>query len=129
IAIFGGYCIVMMIAFAVFLVPYSSTNRIRPFALDVKASVPRSDKLVAYIYMPSRFIHYFGRTVPIIGDMSEAHAEYNSDSWIIAIGANMDELAKDSRFEIAEFWKDAARTDGKVVDGALFHKANITSPN
>ena len=123
--IFGGYCILLMIAYPVWIVPYSSNQLIKPLASNAAAQVPASEELIAYNYIPLRFIHYFGRTVPIIKDMSETHRQYENGKWVIAAGPDLDELTDDGGFEVAKLWKDAARINGKVANCAIFHKTKV----
>jgi 4-amino-4-deoxy-L-arabinose transferase-like glycosyltransferase len=131
VAIFAGYCVLLMVAFAVFLIPYSSTRHVKPFARNVAAEIPSTDSLTAYHDVASRFVHYFGRTVPIAEDLSQAYERYQQGHWILATGRFVDELTDDGRFEQARLWENAIRSKGRIVAGALFHKPNriSNSPN
>jgi len=131
VAVFAGYCVLLMVAFAAFLIPYSSTRHVRPFARDVAAQVPPTDDLTAYHDVASRFVHYFGKKVPVAADMSQAYQRYRQGHWILATGKFVDDLASDGRFETARVWADAMRSKGRVVTGAVFHRSHtvLDTPN
>jgi 4-amino-4-deoxy-L-arabinose transferase-like glycosyltransferase len=131
VAVFAGYCVLLMAAFAAFLIPYSSTRHVRPFARDVAAQVGPTDNLTAYRDVASRFVHYFGKKVPVATDMSQAYQRYQQGHWILATGKFVDDLASDGRFETARVWADAMRSKGRVVAGAVFHRSHtvLDTPN
>lgn len=121
-AIFIGYCILLMVIFAVFVIPRAKERHTKQFALNVAAEIPASDDPIAYADVSSRFVHYFGRTVPIVSDTSQLYRMYQDGAWIIATGKFADELLGDSRFETAKQWPKAERSGDEIVNGVLFHK-------
>lgn len=123
VVIFAGYCVLLIVAFKIFLIPYSSTRHVKPFAREVAARVPATDNLTAYHGVASRFVHYFGRKVPIAQDISQAHERYQQGDWILATGRFADELINDPEFETDRVWENAIRSKGKVVAGAIFHRS------
>ncbi|RKY05889.1 MAG: hypothetical protein DRP65_12495 [Planctomycetota bacterium] len=122
VAIFAGYCVLLALAFKFFLIPYSSTRYVRPFAREVAAQVPATDNLTAYHDVASRLVHYFGREVPIAQDISQAQERYQQGDWILAMGRFADELINGPGFETYRAWENAMRIKGKVVAGTLFHR-------
>jgi hypothetical protein len=127
VAIFAGYCVLLTVAFKVFLIPYSSTRHVRPFAREVAARISATENLTAYHDVASRFVYYFGRKVPIAQDISQAHERYQQGDWILATGETVDELATDGRFERVRLWENAIRSKGRIVAGALFHRPDAAS--
>jgi 4-amino-4-deoxy-L-arabinose transferase-like glycosyltransferase len=131
VAIFTGHCVLLMVAFSAFIIPQSSTRHVRPFAHAVAAQVGQTDKLIAYRDVASRFVHYFGKTVPVAEDISQAYEEYRQGHWVLATGEFVDELAADGRFERVRLWENAMRSKGRIVAGAVFHRSHtvLDTPN
>jgi hypothetical protein len=96
------------------------------FAITMAEKVPASDKLVIYGTVLPEFVHYFGRAVPEISTQVEVDALYQQGCWIVAYGKKLDELQKDSRFDLVYLSKDAARHRKDIIPGGIFHKINPT---
>jgi 4-amino-4-deoxy-L-arabinose transferase-like glycosyltransferase len=120
----------IMIVFVGFVNPLDDKSSSKHFAIAVSKMVPstpardasRRDKLVAYKYVPGKFINYFGRSVPIVQTEAEVDGFYQQGCWVIAFGGDIDELLKTGRFELV-FTKNIVERYGQVsTTGGLFHR-------
>ncbi len=124
---FAGIVVQVSIAYTVFVNPLNFNQPSRQFTQVVAEKVPASEKLIAYKSASTRFIHYFGRSVPEIRTESETYRLYNEGYWVVAFGKYLDELLKNEKFEIVYMQDNAERHKGKVVGGALLHKSAMTT--
>ena len=120
-AVFVIIAVLVMASYSDFFNPLNYNQPSRQFTQSAQQIVPASEKLVAYKSASSRFIHYFGRRVPIIGTQSEVDELYRKGFWVVAFGQFLDELLDESSFEIVYKQKDAERHRQEVVSGALLH--------
>jgi len=120
-AVFVIIAVLVMIGYSSFFNPLNYNEPSRKFTQSVSQIVPASDKLVAYKSASSRFIHYFGRRVPVIGTQSEVDELYRKGWWVVAFGKYLDELLNESSFEIVYRQEGAERHGQEVVSGALLH--------
>jgi 4-amino-4-deoxy-L-arabinose transferase-like glycosyltransferase len=125
--VFAGFVAVIMIVFVGFINPLNYNDPSRRFTLTIAQKVPATDKLVAYKTVSGRFIHYFGRSVPMIKVASELDKLYTEGCWIAAFGSGLDELRKDGRFEIVYLEEGVERDKQTPVAGGLFHRQSSIS--
>jgi len=121
-AIFVGYCALFMSAYNSLAVVKGKSYYTRKFALSAAAMVRQSDDLVAYKDVSSGFVHYFGRNVPVVEDLSQSYEKYRQGAWVAATGKFMEELMEDGRFSIGWRCPDAEMDENKIIEGALFHR-------
>ncbi len=121
-AIIAGYCALMMTGYSFFAVPQSKLRYSKQFAQTVAAAIPPDADLVAYKDISSRFIHYYGKTVPIVKGLGQTYESYASGKWIVASGKLMEELTQDGRFKTANSWPAINLVKDEIVPGAVFHK-------
>jgi len=122
VAVFAGIAAVFMVCYVAFsgLIDYDRDSRL--FSKRVSEIVPQSGKLVAFNYVSSRSVHYFGRVTPVIDDISTLYKHYEDGDWIMATCDHMEKLLQDGRFRII-YYKEKAELKGqKYMAGALFHK-------
>jgi 4-amino-4-deoxy-L-arabinose transferase-like glycosyltransferase len=100
--------------------PVETTKR---FAREVAEKVPVTDTLVAYGSVLPEFVHYFGRTVPVVTTQAELDRFYEQGFWIVALGKKINQLKEDSHFDLVYMSKDVARDRRNIVPGGLFHKS------
>ncbi|MHC4790361.1 MAG: hypothetical protein ACYS8Y_02815, partial [Planctomycetota bacterium] len=121
-AVFAGIVVWVMIGYVSFTNPLDYNNYSRDFGRKVDKTVPRSEELVAYERISSKFVHYIGRVVPNIDELSEVYKRYKQGSWIMATSQSLEKLQKDDRFRMVYFREKAAWRKGVNISGALFHK-------
>ncbi len=122
-ALFVIIAVLVMIGYTGFVNPSNYNQPSRKFTQSVSQIVPVSDKLIAYKSASSRFIHYFGRCVPVIGTQSEVDKLYRKGWWVVAFGQYLEELLEGNSFEIVYMQESAERHSSKVVGGALLHRS------
>ncbi len=121
-AIFVGYCALFMPAYNSLAVVKGKSYYTKEFAVSAASRIRQSDDLVAYKDVSSGFVHYFGRVVPVVEDVSQTYDKYRQGAWVAATGKFMDELMNDGRFSIGWRCPDAEMEDNRIIGGALFHK-------
>ncbi|RKY05247.1 MAG: hypothetical protein DRP66_10740, partial [Planctomycetota bacterium] len=126
VAIFAGTCVLFMSAGAggLFSVDTSFNRNAEVFAGKVADATGADAQLIAYGGVSSRFVHHYGKKVPVEKDMDRVHDYYIEGRPIVATGSYMDKLIEDGRFEISRRWERAEREGEKVVDGAVFGKVD-----
>jgi 4-amino-4-deoxy-L-arabinose transferase-like glycosyltransferase len=132
--LFVWLAILIMIVCVGFANPLDDNASSKRFAIAVSKMVPstpardalRRDKLVAYKYVPDRFINYFGRSVPEVLTESEVDGFYQQGCWVIAFGGYMDELLKSGRLELVFTDKIVERYGREITTGGLFHRQQPT---
>lgn len=120
-AVFIIIAVLVMVSYSDFFNPLNYNQPSRQFTQSAQQIVPASEKLVAYKSASSRFIHYFGRRVPVIETQSEVDELYRKGFWVVAFGQYLDELLDENSFEIVYKTEDAERHRQEVVSGALLH--------
>jgi len=125
-AIFVGYCALFMPAYNSLAVVKGKSYYTKKFAVSTASWIQQSDDLVAYKDVSSGFVHYFGRVVPVVEDVSQTYDKYRQGAWVAATGKFMDELMNDGRFAIGWRCTDAEMDEGKIIEGALFHRPTGT---
>jgi 4-amino-4-deoxy-L-arabinose transferase-like glycosyltransferase len=126
-ALFVIIAVLVMIGYTGFVNPSNYNQPSRKFTQAVVQKVPASDNLIAYKSASSRFIHYFGKRVPVIGTQSEVDELYGKGWWVVAFGQYLEELLDENSFEVVYKTEDAERHGQKVVSGALLHKSSSSS--
>ncbi len=122
-AIFAGIVAWFMVFYAEFADLRDENSYSRDFAAKVAQIVPRSEKLVAYQHVSSRFVHYFGRVVPEVQDKSALYENYEQGNWVIATSAYLGGLACDERFRKVYCKKKTEYQKKEDGSGVLFHKS------
>lgn len=116
-------CYAVIIAAATWLItPSGSKEHIKLFAKEFKQTVPQTDELIMFSYVPSRVIFYLDRIIPAEKDISKAFDKYQQNNWVLAIGSSAEQLTKDDRFTVHKTWKEAITSHGEFVPVTLFHK-------
>jgi hypothetical protein len=93
----------------------------KQFALRAAEIVPTTDKVVSYGTVPSNFIHYFGRTVVKVQDVSGLNNLYQQNYWVVSFGKSMDELLNTGRFNLVHMDTKAKQRGENISAGGLFH--------
>ncbi len=120
IAVFAGVLVWTMISYASFVAFMDGFKYSRDFSKKVAQIVPPTENIVAYKHISSNFVHYFGKTVPVVSDINELYDRYQSGDWIVATSGYIKELTWDNRF------REVYHTDkSDQIDKyrALFHKS------
>ena len=99
----------------------SPNQDVKKFALKVAEMVPTTDKVVSYGTVPSNFIHYFGRTVVKVQDISELNNLSQQNYWVISFGKDMDELLNAGRYKLVYMDRNAKERGENIYAGGLFH--------
>ena len=128
-AVFIVIAVMVMISYSGFVNPLNYNEPSRLFTQSASQIVPDSEKLIAYKSASSRFIHYFGRSVPVIEKKPEVREMYSKGFWIVAFGQFLDELLAENSFEIVYRQEDGERHRQKIVSGALMHISGGKSKN
>jgi 4-amino-4-deoxy-L-arabinose transferase-like glycosyltransferase len=124
ITIFMGILIYVMTCFYAFSEALDKDSHSRDFAKTVSRMVPPSDTLVSYHLTSSRFIQYYGKSVPFMDDLSKLQACYDKGDWIVCLSDQASKL-KEMSFQVVYSGESVEPTDGKHksdADGMLFHK-------
>jgi 4-amino-4-deoxy-L-arabinose transferase-like glycosyltransferase len=116
VAIFAGILVWTMISYVSFAGHVDGFQYSRDFSKKVAQMVPQGENVIAYKYISSSFVHYFGKTVPVVSDVNELYNRYQNGDWIVAISGHIKELTRDSRFR--EVYSEEKRGQCR----ALFHK-------
>lgn len=120
-AIFAGVLVWVMISYAEFASVRDEFKYSRDFSKKASQIVPPTENLIAYKHISSGFVHYFGRTVPVISDANELYNRYQNGDWIAAASSrSLKELTQDNRLrEVYHKAKSASQKEDQ--DRALFH--------
>ena len=121
--LFAGYYAIVMTAFIYFVSPLDLNNPSRSFSSKIGRIVPPDKELIAYNYVSARTIHYAGRSIAEIHDLTEVCSKYEKGAWVIATGDDYKDMIKDGRFEAVFYKQIAERNRSKDVEGGLFHKS------
>jgi len=128
IAVFIWSAGVMLTCYTEYRNRYSPDEQLtKLFAITMAEKVPASDKLVAYGTVLPEFVHYFGRVVPEISTQADVDGLYQQGCWILVYGKKLDQLQKDSRFNLVYLSKDAVRHREYIIPAGLFHNPHSSS--
>jgi hypothetical protein len=101
----------------------------KQFASSARNIIAAEGKTAAYGDVANKFVHHFGQVIPVISDISQAHANYQDGVWVIAQGDFFEELKKDGRFEMVYYAERGQREGDDVVGGGIFHRpGSIDNP-
>jgi 4-amino-4-deoxy-L-arabinose transferase-like glycosyltransferase len=115
-AVFTSVLVWSMISYASFAAFMDGFKYSRDFSKKVAQMVPPAENVIAYKRISSSFVHYFGKTVPVVSDVNELYNHYQNGDWIVATSGYLKELTRDNRFREV-YHKD------KPDRRALFHKS------
>lgn len=121
VALFCGITVLMAHHYTGLLNILSPDQPVKQFALKVAEIVPTTDKVVSYGAVPSNFIHYFGRTVVKVQDVSELNNLYQQNYWVVSFGKGMDELLSTGRYKLVYMDTNAKKRGENISAGGLFH--------
>jgi hypothetical protein len=121
ITIFAGYVIFSIVLQQHAIMPNSSARYGKAFAGKLSNAVG-DEKLIVYRYVTMRLVHYFGREIEIVSDISEINKRYQQGQWIVSMEPYLGKLEDSVQFEVVLREKEAIRSGGKPVEGVLFHK-------
>jgi 4-amino-4-deoxy-L-arabinose transferase-like glycosyltransferase len=119
-AVFAGVLVWTMISYASFAAFMDGFKYSRDFSKKVAQIVPPTENVIAYKHISSNFVHYFGKTVPVVSDANELYNRYQRGDWIVATSDYIKELTQDNRFREV-YHKDNPDQIDKFR--ALFHKS------
>lgn len=119
-AVFAGVLVWTMISYASFAAFMDGFKYSRDFSKKVAQIVPPTENVIAYKHISSNFVHYFGKTVPVVSDINELYNHYQSGDWIVATSDYIKELTQDNRFREV-YHKDKPDQIDKFR--GLFHKS------
>jgi len=118
--VFAGVLVWNMISYASFASLVDGFRYSRDFSKEAAQIVPPAENVIAYKHVSSNFVHYFGKTVPIVSDVNEVYTHYQNGDWVVATSAHVIDLAMDSRFR--EVYHNN-KMDQIDKYRALFHKS------
>ena len=121
VTFFCGITVLMAYHYTGLLSILSPDQPVKQFALKVAEMVPTTDKAVSYGTVPSNFIHYFGRTVVKVQDVSELDNLYQQNYWVVSFGKGMDELLHTGRYKLVYMDRNAKERGENTYAGGLFH--------
>lgn len=124
ITIFAGILIYVMTCFYAFSDALDMDSHSRDFAQTIARLVPSSDTLVSYGMASSRFVQYYGKSVPAVNELSKLQACYDKGNWIVCLSDQVSNL-KEMPFRVAYSGESSELTNGKHKSdaaGMLFHK-------
>jgi 4-amino-4-deoxy-L-arabinose transferase-like glycosyltransferase len=119
-AVFASVLVWSMISYASFAAFMDGFKYSRDFSKKVAQIVLPTENVIAYKRISSNFVHYFGKTVPVVSDINELYNHYQSGGWIVATSDYIKELTRDNRFREV-YHKDNPDQIDKFR--ALFHKS------
>jgi len=122
VAFFCGITVLMAHHYTGLLSILSPDQPIKQFALKAAEIVPTTDNAVSYGTAPSNFIHYFGRAVVKVQDVSELDNLYQQNYWVVSFGKSMDELLSTEQFNIVYMDTNAKERGENISAGGIFHK-------
>ena len=121
-AIFTG-CAALLLGGYTLTATGTNLNEVnKQFALSARKTIAAEGKVAAYGDVTSKFVHYFGRVVPVEKELSRVYASYEEGVWVIAHRNFMEELKKDGRFEMVYYSERAKREGDSIVGGGIFHR-------
>ena len=121
-AIFAGCGALLIAGYTLTLAGANPDEVSRQFASSVRNTIAAEGKAASYGDVTSKFVHHFGQVIPVVTDISQAHGKYQEGVWVIAQGDFLEELKKDSRFEMVFYAERAKRAGDEIVGGGVFHK-------
>jgi hypothetical protein len=71
--------------------------------------------------VPANFIHYFGRNVVRVKDVSELNNLYQQNYWVVSFGKDMEALLDLGQFKPAYMDTNAKKRGKNISAGGLFH--------
>lgn len=123
--IFTGYLICSIAFQQNAIMPNSSARYGKTFAAKLSNAVG-DEKLIVYRYVTMRLVHYFGREIEIVSDISEINKRYQQGQWVVSMEPYLEKLEDNVQFEVVFREKEAIRSRGNPVEGVLFHKPDKT---
>jgi 4-amino-4-deoxy-L-arabinose transferase-like glycosyltransferase len=124
---FAGFAIIMMFAYSKILNLDKSEYVVKDAALQVKQIIPPGDTLRAYYNLPARFVHYFGRSAPMINDKNEIKSLYEKGNWILVDSKRLPDIA-DPNYVVAHFDNDFKKDQEGFQSMTIFHKPAPSKP-
>ena len=121
VVLFAGCCVFLMVPFVAIVMPQNKNRYIKDFAIKIASQIPASTELIAYRNVTARFVHYFGKAVPVMMDLSETRMKYQQGDWIMATDDFVAELVDDGGFNIAHRYENAELQGDEIVKAAIFH--------
>lgn len=121
--LFAGIVVLVMIGYITLLNPLDCNRHSRDFSKKLALIVPQSDNLIAYEYVSTRTVHYFGRVIPVIMDKSVLYERYDQGDWVVAASGHLEKLQADGKMKMVYYKQKADREGRRDSSGALFHKS------
>jgi len=91
----------------------------REFALAIRERVPPNETLYAYGDLSNVFVHYYGRSVPVLDTSEAVRSHYLQNRWVIVLRADLPEECRQTcRIVYAQEQRPARRHD---IYGYLLH--------
>ena len=121
--IFIGYCVAILTFYTGLINPLDNNRLSKDFSNKLSTLVPQSDTLIAFGYISNRSVHYFGRPVAVIDDISSLYNRYENGRWVVATADHLEKITEDGRFRQIFYTQKAEYRYHKNASGALFHKS------
>ena len=124
VSVFVGVTVLIMATCFFFIEISDSDKYSRDFSRQLSKIVPASEDMIAYEYFSTKSVHYFGRVVPEINDLSAVLEHYENGDWVVATAEHLEKLQKaDKSLRRVYYKKIAERRKFGDAPGALFHKS------
>lgn len=124
VSVFAGVMVLIMASCFFFIEISDSDKYSRDFSRELSKIVPASEDMIAYEYISTKSVHYFGRVVPEINDISAALEYYENGDWVVATAEHLEKLEKAGKnLRRVYYEKIAERRKFGDAEGALFHKS------
>ena len=122
ITVFLGVTAWFTVACGFFERPWDSNLYLKDFAKNVAAIVSSNDDVIAYNDISKRFVHYFGKVVPVVTSKRVLLDRYEQGGWIIAESNWLEELSRDEQFRMECRCNAADQQKNPHDKVGLFHK-------
>lgn len=119
--IFAATGLYILICFYAFSDVLDIDKHSRDFARSVARMVPPGGTLIGYRSLSSRFVHYYGKSVPCLETLSSIKTAYDQGDWIVCLTDDISEFEKMS-FRLVCSGETPSGKHKSDASGYLFHK-------
>ena len=129
IAGLAGIAVWTTVFYTVFWVTIDVDRYSRDFAKTVAEIIPKTDQFVSYKHVSSRFVQYYGKTIPEVNDSNEVFKRYEEGDWIICSSQYLGEFDLNKQLRTVYSKNITEGEEKEDAGGTLFHKTAPVWPD
>ena len=112
--------IIELFGISVYNVAFDGYKDTRLFVLEIRERVPQGKDLFVYGDLSNVFLHYFGRSVPVIDTAEAVRSHYLQGQWVIVLRADLPEECRQEGYQIV-FAQEKRPGQRHEIYGYLLH--------